>query len=94
LRAVSSAIRKFYKHAVGHTVGAFNWLLRAIAKLRNATKIPTGYQNETSFRLVSNLPKRKSTGRRFNEARETKAETGLHTDTPAMLSMGFLHHES
>jgi hypothetical protein len=94
LKAVSSVIRKFYKYAVGRSVSAVNWLSRAIAKLRNAIEIPNGYQNEASFRLDSNLPKRKSTGRRFNEARETKAEHGLHTDTLAMLSMGFLHDES
>jgi hypothetical protein len=71
-----------------------NWLARAIAKFRNAIKIPTGYQNETGFHLVSNLPKRKSIGRRFNEASEMNPDAGLHTDTPAILSIGFLEHES
>ena len=71
-----------------------NWLGRAIAKLRNAIEIPTGYQNATGFHLVSKLPKRKSTGRRFNEASEMNPDAGLHTDTPAILSIGFLEHES
>jgi hypothetical protein len=71
-----------------------NWLGRAIAKLRNAIEIPTGYQNATGFHLALHLPKRKSTGHRFNEARETNVDEGLHMDTPAILSNGFLHHES
>jgi hypothetical protein len=71
-----------------------NWLARAIVKFRNAIEIPTGYQNATGFHLGSHLPKSKSTGRRFNEACEMNVNAGLHSDTPAILSIGFLDHES
>ena len=71
-----------------------NWLSRAITKLRNAVEIATGYQNETGFHLASHLPKMKPTGRRFNEASEMNVDARLHTDTPAILSIGFLDHES
>jgi hypothetical protein len=35
-----------------------------------------------------------STGRRFNEAREMNVDAWLHADMSAILSIGFLDHES
>jgi hypothetical protein len=93
LRAVSSVIRKISKYAGRRTVGSLNWLSRVITKLRNAIRIPTGYQNATGFHLVSHLPKRNLTGGLFDEASDLSVDAGLHTDAPAILSIGFLDYE-
>jgi hypothetical protein len=87
-------MRKISQYAVGCTVGAFSRLLRTIAKLRQAFQIPTGYQNKTGLHFTSHLPKGKSAGRRFNEAREMNVDAGLQPDTPAISSMGLFDHES
>jgi hypothetical protein len=71
-----------------------NWLARAIAKFGKEIKIPTGYQNETGFHLVSNLPKGNSSGSRFDEACDMNLDAGLHTDTPPILSIRLFEDES
>lgn len=88
------AIHNIYRCSVRRIAAAFNWLLGVIAKFQNTIIIPTGYQNETGFHLVSNLPKKKSTGRRFDESCEMNLDAGLPTDSAAKLSIGFLDHES